>query len=69
MRNIFSLILLAAGVSLIVFGVMAMDSFASDFTKFFTGAPTDTSIWMLIGGILLLSVSGFGLFAGSRDPV
>jgi hypothetical protein len=29
-----------------------MDSFSSDVSRFFTGTPTDKSVWMLILGIL-----------------
>jgi hypothetical protein len=68
MNKPVSLVLLVAGVALIIFGLIAMDSFASSFSKFFTGTPTDKSIWMLIAGVVLLSISGFGLFRGSHDP-
>lgn len=66
MNRPISLILLAAGVALVIFGLLAMDSFASDFSKFFTGSPTDKSIWMLIAGVVLISISGFGLFRESK---
>jgi hypothetical protein len=67
MNRIISLVLLAAGIALIVFGVTAMDSFSSDVSRFFTGSPTDKSVWMLIGGIVLavVGLSGVTLF-GSR---
>lgn len=67
MNKPVSLVLLVGGVALIIFGLIAMDSFASSFSKFFTGTPTDKSIWMLIAGVVLLSISGFGLFRGSHD--
>ncbi len=50
MNKFISLALIAGGVILIVFGVIAMDSFSSDVSRFFTGTPTDKSIWLLIGG-------------------
>jgi hypothetical protein len=67
MNRIISLILLAGGIALIVFGVTAMDSFSSDVSRFFTGSPTDKSVWMLIGGIVLavVGLSGATLL-GSR---
>lgn len=55
--------MIVAGVVLIVFGVNATQSFGSDLSRFFTGSPTDKSIWMLIGGIVL---TGFGLFSVQR---
>jgi Protein of unknown function (DUF3185) len=51
MNKIVSLALLAGGVVLIIFGVSAMNSFSSDVSRFFTGSPTDKSVWMLIGGV------------------
>ena len=51
---------LVVGVILIVFGVSAADSFASNFKPFFTGSPTDKSMWLLIGGII---TSGIGLLS------
>jgi hypothetical protein len=57
MNKPLSLVLLVAGVVLIVYGVSASNSLGSDFSRFFTGSPTDKSIWLLIGGIAL-SVTG-----------
>lgn len=64
-----SLILLVAGIALVIFSLISMDSFASSFSKFFTGTPTDKSIWMLIAGVVLISISGFGLFRGPKEGV
>lgn len=62
MNQIISIILLVVGVVLIIFGISAMDSFSSDVSNFFTGTPTDKSVWMLVGG-LVLSVAGLsGVF-------
>jgi len=62
-RSALDLVLLVAGVVLIVMGLMAMDSFGSDVSRFFTGSPTDKSVWMLIGGVVC---AGFGLRGVSR---
>lgn len=61
MNQIISIALLVGGVILIIFGISAMDSFSSDVSQFFTGSPTDKSIWMLVGGIIL-AVAGLGGF-------
>jgi hypothetical protein len=58
MNKTLSIALLAGGIVLIVLGVQAMDSFGSDVSRFFTGSPTDKSVWMLIGGIV---AAGAGL--------
>ena len=52
------LAILAGGIALIVFGVNASNSIGSDFSRFFTGTPTDKSVWMLIGGIVAVIVGG-----------
>ena len=64
MNRMLSLALIIAGVVLIVLGINAIHSFSSDVSRFFTGSPTDKSIWMLIGGIVL---SGFGIFSAQQS--
>jgi hypothetical protein len=67
MNRTISLALLVIGIALIVFGVMAMDSLSSDLSRFFTGTPTDKSVWMLIAGIVaaVAGLSGVTLFGSS----
>lgn len=64
MNRMLSLALIIAGVVLIVLGINAIHSFSSDVSRFFTGSPTDKSIWMLIGGIVLC---GFGIFSAQQS--
>lgn len=52
MNKAFSLALLVGGIVLMVVGINATNSFGSDVSRFFTGSPTDKSIWLLIGGIV-----------------
>ena len=52
MNKIVSIALLAGGVALLIFGINATNSFGSDVSRFFTGAPTDKAVWMLLGGIV-----------------
>ena len=67
MNKSIALALLAGGIMLMIFGISEMNSFTSDLSRMFTGAPTDRSIWMIVGGIILM-VLGLGtLVAGSRD--
>jgi len=51
MSKAIGMALLAVGIALIIFGVRASDSFGSDLSRFFTGAPTDKSMWLLLSGI------------------
>ncbi len=51
MNRAIGISLLAIGIVLIVLGINATNSFGSDVTRFFTGTPTDKSIWLLVGGI------------------
>jgi divalent metal cation (Fe/Co/Zn/Cd) transporter len=66
MNKIVSLALLIGGVVLIVFGIQATNSFSSDVSRFFTGTPTDKSVWMFIAGILALVAGGTVATIGTR---
>ena len=67
MNKILSLALVALGVLLIVYGVHAVNSTGSDFSRLFTGAPTDKSIWLLAGGVVAAVVGAGGLLRGDRS--
>jgi hypothetical protein len=66
MNKSISLAMLVGGLVLLVFGVMSVDSFGSDVSRFFTGAPTDKAIWMLIGGAVIALAGLSGLSFGVR---
>lgn len=51
MKLPIGLALTAIGVVLLIIGINASDSFASDVSRFFTGEPTDHAIWFILGGI------------------
>ena len=51
MNKALGIALLGVGVALVIFGINASDSFSSDVSRFFTGNPTDKSMWLLIAGI------------------
>ena len=66
MNKGISVALLAVGIMLSIWGINASDSFGSDVSRFFTGSPTNKTIWLLIGGIVMGAVGLFGLFRGSK---
>jgi hypothetical protein len=68
MNRTLSLVVLVGGIVLIGYGLSASDSIGSDFSRFFTGSPTDKTIWLLIGGIAAVVVGGSGLLRGSKAP-
>jgi len=57
----------ALGVALLVMGISAADSIGSSFSRFFTGNPTDKSIWLMVGGLVCI-LSGAGGFLVFRNP-
>lgn len=56
-----SLILLVVGVVLIGWGLSAADSIGSQFSEFFTGTPTDETVWLIVGGVAAVVLGLFGL--------
>lgn len=54
------LALFIVGIVLLAFGISASDSISSEFSRFFSGKPSDKAIWLLLGGIvaLVLGVGG-----------
>ena len=67
MNKILSLALLIGGVVLIIYGISASDSIGSDVSRFFTGSPTDKTIWLMIGGVVAVAIGGGGLATGSKS--
>ena len=58
--------LLVVGAALIFFGFNASDSASSDVSRFFTGAPTNKALWMLLGGSAAAIVGAVMAFRGSK---
>jgi Protein of unknown function (DUF3185) len=61
--RILGVLLLAAGVVLIIIGVVASRSLADNLSSFFTGRLTDHTLWYIFGGIAS-AVVGFVLAIG-----
>jgi hypothetical protein len=65
MNRLLSLVLLITGIILLVYSFNASESIGSQFSRFFTGAPTDKTIWLLfVGGV----ATAFGLGGLLRAP-
>lgn len=67
MNKLVSLALLIGGIILLVLGLQASDSIGSDFSRVFTGAPTDKAIWLVVGGAVAAIVGLIGMVRGSRS--
>ena len=68
MNRLISLALLVGGIVLIIYGLAAADSVTSDVSRFFTGNPTDKTMWLLIGGVVASIVGAAGLLRGAKAP-
>ena len=67
MNKIISLALLVGGIILMIYGASASDSLGSDISRFFTGSPTDKTMWLLIGGAVAAVAGAAGLLRGSKS--
>jgi Protein of unknown function (DUF3185) len=67
MNRILSLVFLSIGTVLIIYGLNALDSISSSFSRLFTGAPTDKTIWLLIGGVLLFLTGAGNLIRPAKS--
>ncbi len=50
MNKGIGLALLVVGIVLIILGASASDSVSSGVSRAFTGAPTNKTLWLLLGG-------------------
>ena len=66
MNKGMSLAFVIVGIILMVWGVNASQSFSSGVSRFFTGSPTNKSMWLVIGGIASVLVGLANLFRGGR---
>lgn len=62
MNAAVSLVLIVAGIAALIFGIQSAESLSSEISEFFTGSPTDKSIWFLILGVVLLIAGLLGSF-------
>ncbi|MBX3389806.1 MAG: DUF3185 family protein [Phycisphaeraceae bacterium] len=62
MRIPIGIMLVVVGIILLVLGIQASNSFASDVSRLFTGNPTDRSVWLILGGVVAI-LAGAGTAA------
>jgi H+/Cl- antiporter ClcA len=66
MNRAIMLAILVVGVVLGIYGIAASESLSSDVSRFFTGSPTDRTMWLLIGGLAAIVFGGGGLLLRGR---
>lgn len=66
MLKAISAALLVGGVVLLYFGGTSFHSLSNDVSRFFTGSPTDKTIWLIAGGVVATLVGLIGLTIPSR---
>jgi LPXTG-motif cell wall-anchored protein len=62
MLKIPSIAFLVAGIILLVYGLNASNSLSSSVSHALNGAPSDKSIWLIVGGVVGILAGGAGLF-------
>jgi hypothetical protein len=68
MNKLISLVFLIGGIVLIAYGITASNSFSSSVSRTVNGAPTDRTIWLLVGGAVAAAVGLAGVLRGSKTP-
>jgi len=64
MRRFAGIAVLVIGIFLVVWGANASQSVGSDISRFFTGAVTNKSIYLLVGGTIALIAGASMAFSG-----
>lgn len=58
--------ILAGGIGLTAYGINASHAFGSEVTRLFTGNPSDHSMLLIVGGVVMIGAGLAGLFAGGK---
>jgi drug/metabolite transporter (DMT)-like permease len=66
MRRFVGIAVLVVGIVLIVWGANASQSVSSEISRFFTGAATNKSIYLIVGGTVALLAGASMAFTGRR---
>jgi drug/metabolite transporter (DMT)-like permease len=66
MARVVGIALVVVGIVLLIWGVQSADSLSSQFSEFFTGTPTDRSMWLIIAGVAAIALGGGAAALGGR---
>jgi hypothetical protein len=66
MTKVISIALILGGVVLLYFGGQSFHSLSNDFSRFFTGSPTNKTIWLIAGGMAAMLAGLIGLAIPSK---
>jgi hypothetical protein len=66
MTKAISIALILGGVVLLYFGGQSFHSLSNDFSRFFTGSPTNKTIWLIAGGMAAILAGLIGLAIPSK---
>ncbi|MFT4431842.1 DUF3185 family protein [Caballeronia sp. 15715] len=61
MTKAISIALIAGGIVLLYFGGQSYHSLGNDVSRFFTGAPTNKTIWLIAAGAVAMLAGLIGL--------
>ncbi|MDR5773010.1 MULTISPECIES: DUF3185 family protein [unclassified Caballeronia] len=61
MTRAISVALIVGGIVLLYFGGQSFHSLSNDVSRFFTGSPTNKTIWLLAGGVVATLAGMIGL--------
>ena len=56
-----SVALIVGGIVLLYFGGTSFHSLSNDVSRFFTGSPTNKTIWLIAGGVIATLAGLIGL--------
>lgn len=62
MNRALGIAFLIAGVALLVYGFRGSESITSELSEAITGAPTNKTLWLMIGGVVCSVVGAMSLF-------
>ena len=66
MGKAISLALLAGGVVLLYFGGQSFHSFSNEVSRVFTGAPTNRTMYLIVGGVVATLAGLTGLVVSGK---
>lgn len=66
MTKAISIALIVSGVVLLYFGGQSFHSLGNEVSRFFTGSPTNKTIWLIAGGVVATIAGITGLALPSR---